>query len=615
MVDRVVGKSDPRIAASAAQSPPLVQSLERLESALARRPRAGGCLPWSRGPDPELVAAVRALTERVAPLLGKAASPLRQRVYDVLLRLKEHPDCGGRVLMVAARDLVMAVCKSDLELAADLAGHLAHPEHQSADVLDKQRKIINQISVDSPSLGAQQRAHAMLTRPHVRTGGNRGPRLPAVPAQIRVRVSAMPGATGVASRRKMAPAERALVRAEVEGRPIADINDVGAALLSERSLTSKWLQSDTGHIYHVANSFTKGAFGKGRRALNQDGEPCFIKEVRLYVPERIKADRSKAGPHGQGRKVLATRFTPEATWNNELEILEVAGARFKPVDTFQVDGKAYAVFPALDGSLGDIYKKSATPEERRALAHHVGIEVARDQQRAHAAGVLHRDVKPDNILVGRDGTMGLSDYGLAVRLPPGENVLYSRAGRGRHSGTLDYAAPEVTLAGEPQKASDVYSLGCVILRVLAGRGAAHLFAGMRHPRPDPGLAPEHLWQQRHQSWESDFHEVTTLREDGTWPADLLPDTKIYKNFPQVQRAFAVDPELTEYVVCFMLNPQPEQRPTAQQVVDAFTAVPDRDALAKLAREQMSEHLQPSDVQRGTYVWLQAQRALTRIDKA
>lgn len=84
---------------------------------------------------------------------------------------------------------------------------------------------------------------------------------------------------------------------------------------------------------------------------------------------------------------------------------------------------------------------------------------------AHAAGIIHRDVKPGNILRAADGTYKLTDFGLARSLEQGQSLTAS----GSVIGTLHYMAPEVAAGDEATAASDLYSLGATLYEMLAGR--------------------------------------------------------------------------------------------------------------------------------------------------
>jgi serine/threonine protein kinase len=85
---------------------------------------------------------------------------------------------------------------------------------------------------------------------------------------------------------------------------------------------------------------------------------------------------------------------------------------------------------------------------------------------AHALPVVHRDLKPYNILIGQDGTAVLIDFGIAKPLGPG-TTGYTR--QGSTVGSRGYQAPEQILEGQITPATDLYALGCVLYRMLAGR--------------------------------------------------------------------------------------------------------------------------------------------------
>ncbi|HET7380848.1 MAG TPA: serine/threonine-protein kinase, partial [Gaiellales bacterium] len=126
----------------------------------------------------------------------------------------------------------------------------------------------------------------------------------------------------------------------------------------------------------------------------------------------------------------------------------------------------------------------------------LGREVADALAVAHRRGILHRDVKPQNILLAPDGRARLTDFGSA-RLA-GQATLTQTGGL---VGTIDYAAPEVLAGARADARSEVYSLGVTLFYALtgalpprAGRGAAHTPDGGHHPQSRRADVPAWLDQ-------------------------------------------------------------------------------------------------------------------------
>lgn len=99
-----------------------------------------------------------------------------------------------------------------------------------------------------------------------------------------------------------------------------------------------------------------------------------------------------------------------------------------------------------------------------AEAARIGGRVAAALAAAHAAGIVHRDVKPSNVLIGEDGTVKLTDFGISRAA--GDGTL---TGSGMITGTPAYLAPEVARGEQPDTSSDVFSLGATLYAATEGQ--------------------------------------------------------------------------------------------------------------------------------------------------
>ncbi len=111
-------------------------------------------------------------------------------------------------------------------------------------------------------------------------------------------------------------------------------------------------------------------------------------------------------------------------------------------------------------SLQHLIRDHRLPTERILF---LGAEIARGLSEAHREGILHRDLKPDNVLMTLSGVPKIGDFGLAKRLTPGNQQQILPAG------TPHYMAPELFQGGQPTPATDVYALGVCMFQMLAGR--------------------------------------------------------------------------------------------------------------------------------------------------
>ncbi len=132
-------------------------------------------------------------------------------------------------------------------------------------------------------------------------------------------------------------------------------------------------------------------------------------------------------------------------------------------DAGDVDGRVYLAMRLVDGTdLGFLLRTEGALEPARATAICTQIAAALDA--AHARGLVHRDVKPSNVLLDGSEHVYLADFGLTRRLDDARPQL----GEDRFVGTPAYLAPEQFEAGPVDERTDIYSLGCVLFECLTG---------------------------------------------------------------------------------------------------------------------------------------------------
>jgi eukaryotic-like serine/threonine-protein kinase len=155
------------------------------------------------------------------------------------------------------------------------------------------------------------------------------------------------------------------------------------------------------------------------------------------------------------------------------------------IDAGEDDGHPFIVFEYVEGdTLKGLIRRSGALPVVEAVAY--AIEVGRALMAAHAERLVHRDVKPQNVLIDHDGRAKVTDFGISRSLDSD-----GLTATGRVLGTTDYVAPEQALGEEVTAQSDVYSLGICLYEMLTGSvpftAESQVGVAMQHvrdPMPD-----------------------------------------------------------------------------------------------------------------------------------
>jgi eukaryotic-like serine/threonine-protein kinase len=172
------------------------------------------------------------------------------------------------------------------------------------------------------------------------------------------------------------------------------------------------------------------------------------------------------------------RFRREARSVAQLSHPHIVGV----IDAGEEDGRPYIVFEYVEGeTLKERIRRMGRLPIDEAIAY--AIEIARALGAAHARGIVHRDIKPQNVLVDEEGSAKVTDFGIARSLED-EGLTAD----GRVLGTTDYVSPEQALGHVVDGQSDIYSLGIVLYEMLTGdvpfHGENQVSVAMKHVRED-----------------------------------------------------------------------------------------------------------------------------------
>lgn len=280
----------------------------------------------------------------------------------------------------------------------------------------------------------------------------------------------------------------------------------------------------------------------------------------VYEATDIRLDRTvavKIMHPGLGDDAeFAARFVREARSAARLSHPNVVAV----YDQGDDHGTVFLAMELVDGiTLRDVIRKEAPMAPARALA--LVEPVLSALAAAHRAGIIHRDVKPENVLIASDGRVKVADFGLARAVSA--DTQHTATG-GVLIGTVSYLAPELVVDGRADARADVYAAGVVLFELLTGskphEGETPIQVAYKHVHEDVP-APSTL-EPGIPAYVDALVARATARDRGLRPADA---GVLLHQLRRVGHALAEgvrdDPELTADLTPLLVKAQPAEAPS------------------------------------------------------
>ncbi len=191
-------------------------------------------------------------------------------------------------------------------------------------------------------------------------------------------------------------------------------------------------------------------------------------------------------------KILKQEYSSDAKFVSKfrVEAQSVAGLSHPNIvnvyDVGEDDNLHYIVMELIEGvTLKNFIEKKGRLEINEAIG--IGIQIAQGIEEAHKNNIIHRDIKPQNIIISREGKVKVTDFGIAKAAT--SNTITSNA-----MGSVHYISPEQARGGYSDEKSDIYSLGVTIYEMLLGKlpfeGESTVSVAFAHVHEEPHLLEE-----------------------------------------------------------------------------------------------------------------------------
>jgi eukaryotic-like serine/threonine-protein kinase len=263
---------------------------------------------------------------------------------------------------------------------------------------------------------------------------------------------------GLATEEELKAARRMLNQAEIEGKPLSvpdALVQVGALTQGQARRVMVLLKEETvSPTIQIPGIQLIEKVGRGSQAIVYKGRQISVDRI---VAVKILLSKAARDPEARRRFIQEARSAAKLSHNNIVQA----------IDAGEIENYSYFVQEFVDGTtVYDLLKQAGRPiPEKRALE--IIIQIAEALAHAHSRGFIHRDVKPKNIMLTKEGVAKLADMGLARHTSDAASAIEEA---GKAFGTPYYIAPEQVM-GDPNVdfRADIYSLGATFYEMLTGK--------------------------------------------------------------------------------------------------------------------------------------------------